>query len=395
MHLKVLSQWLAEQLVIGHLSRTAALLRAVGALLTGGKLSLTHIGRSLDGPAHVKHQIKAADRLLGNRHLGRERDGIYRAIIQTLLLGNRRPVIVVDWSDFQTGRQWAMLKAAVPVGGRAISLYERVFPFKRYNSPGAHREFLLALRSVLPQDCRPIIVTDAGFRGPWFREVESYGWDWIGRVRSNVKYYREETARWSLVKSLYPQATTVPRHIGDVMLSKHRGYRAGLYLVRAHKIRLGRPRRRPKKRNNEVAYRRAHREPWLLATSLAHTHGSARRVSHLYSKRMQIEETFRDLKCHRWGFGLCYSRCNNIRRLEALLLLAALATLVAWLVGLAARSLQLHRHLQANTERRREVLSTFFIGRELLRRPAHDLRPPLIVRALTMLRRQILEAIPA
>jgi hypothetical protein len=111
-------------------------------------------------------------------------------------------VVVVDWSDFQSGRQWAMLKAAVPVGGRAITLYERVFPFKRYNSPGAHREFLRALRSVLPEDCRPIIVTDAGFRGPWFREVESYGWDWVGRVRNQVKYYREETDRWCLVKSV-------------------------------------------------------------------------------------------------------------------------------------------------------------------------------------------------
>jgi hypothetical protein len=138
MHLKVLSQWLADRLVIGHSTRTAA-------LRSGGKLSLTHLGRSLNGSAHVKHQIKAVDRLLGNRHLQRERDGIYRAIVQTLLLGSKRPVIVVDWADFELGRQWLMLKAAVPVGGRAISLYERVFPFKRYNSPGAHREFLRAL----------------------------------------------------------------------------------------------------------------------------------------------------------------------------------------------------------------------------------------------------------
>jgi len=152
MHLKVLSQWLADRLVIGHSTRTAALLRVVGALLSGGKLSLTHLGRSLNGSAHAKHQIKAVDRLLGNRHLQRERDGIYRAIVQTLLLGNKRPVIVVDWADFELGRQWLMLKAAVPVGGRAISLYERVFPFKRYNSPGAHREFLRALHAVLPPD---------------------------------------------------------------------------------------------------------------------------------------------------------------------------------------------------------------------------------------------------
>ncbi len=156
--------------------RAAALVRVVRAVLTGGRLSLTHLGRHLSGTARVKHQIEAVDRLLGNQHLQRERGGVYRAIAQTLLHGNRRPVIVVDWSDFQHGRECVMLKAALPIGGRAISLYERAFPFKRYNSPGAHCEFQRELHALLPQNCSPIIITDAGFRGPWFRQVESYGW---------------------------------------------------------------------------------------------------------------------------------------------------------------------------------------------------------------------------
>lgn len=84
-----LSQWLADEAVIAHTARAVALLRVVRALLTCGKLSLTHLGRSLAGAAQVKHQIKAVDRLLGNQQLQRERDGIYRAIAQTLLLGNK------------------------------------------------------------------------------------------------------------------------------------------------------------------------------------------------------------------------------------------------------------------------------------------------------------------
>lgn len=103
----------------------------------------------------MKHQIKTVDRVLGNQHLHRERGDIYRAPAKTLLAGTRWPLIIVDWSDFELGREWLMLKAAVPVGGRAISLYERVFPSKRYNSPGAHREFLSDLRSILPEGCRP------------------------------------------------------------------------------------------------------------------------------------------------------------------------------------------------------------------------------------------------
>lgn len=114
----------------------------------------------------------------------------------------------------------------------------------------------------------------------------------------------------------------------------------------------------------------------------------------LYSQRMQIEGTFRDLKCHRWGFGLRYARCNSAACLEMVLLLGALATLVVWLVGLAARAQQLNRHLQANTERRRDVLSTFFIGRELLKR-LDDLPRPVIELALLTLRHHISRATPA
>jgi|SRR6188768_1657367 len=209
MHENLLSRWLGDRKVIGHAVRAAALVRVVGALLFGGKLSLTQLGRSLTGVARVKHQIKAVDRLLGNQHLHRERDDIYRALARTLLAGTRRPLIIVDWSDFELGREWVMLKAAVPVGGRAISLYERVFPFKRYNSPGAHREFLRDLRSILPDGCRPILVTDAGFRGPWFRAVEAYGWDWVGRIRNKIKYYRESTGRWCFTDSLYPPSNHV------------------------------------------------------------------------------------------------------------------------------------------------------------------------------------------
>ena len=83
---------------------------------------------------------------------------------------------------------------------------------------------------------------------------------------------------------------------------------------------------------------------------------------------MQIEEAFRDLKNHRWGFALRYARSNNTARLEILLLLALLATWLLWLLGLAARERGIHRQFQANTEYRRRVLSIPFLGLELWRR---------------------------
>jgi len=35
---------------------------------------------------------------------------------------------------------------------------------------------------MMAEDCKPIVVTDAGFRTPWFKEIESLGWDWVGRT---------------------------------------------------------------------------------------------------------------------------------------------------------------------------------------------------------------------
>jgi hypothetical protein len=295
----------------------SALLRVVEAALVGGALSLTQLGRRRRGGAFEKHHIKAVDRLLGNRHLYREHERVYAALAAQVLGRSERPVVVVDWSDFEPGRRWAMLKAAVPVGGRAITVYEHVFAFKRYNSPGAHREFLEALHRVLPEKCKPIIVSDAGFRGPWFRQVESYGWDWVGRIRNGIKYFNETSGHWCYTDSLYARATLGIQHLGEVKLGRRRHYRFRLYLVRAYKPRVGRPRRgRRGIQPNETMYKRLHRAPWLLATSLPHDDTAGDRVRKLYASRMQIEETFRDMKSHRWGLGLRYCRCRSAERLQ-------------------------------------------------------------------------------
>jgi hypothetical protein len=81
---------------------------------------------------------------------------------------------------------------------------------------------------------------------------------------------------------------------------------------------------------------------------------------------MQIEEAFRDLKNHRYGFSFRDCMSRQPHRLENLLLIGALATLAAWLVGKVAELKGLHRHFQANTIRTRNVLSTFYLGCEII-----------------------------
>jgi hypothetical protein len=383
-----LHKWMSRTFTFMHAARIRALSRAVEALLAGGRLTLTELGRARPGQGFVKHSIKAIDRLLGNPYLAVEREAIYAVTARMLLRGNGRPVILIDWADCNPGHRYLMLRAAVAVPGRTVSIYEEVHPLSRYNAPRTHRRFLEALGRVLPSDCHPILVTDAGFRGPWFQAVEKLGWDWVGRVRNMVKCSTDGTC-WRYTEEIYKTATTKPRYLGQGALSHKQPYRCYLYLVRSHLRGPGRPK---KSHGNNVAAKRCrklHKDPWLIATSLPHTAASTRRVFALYASRMKIEEGIRDTKSHRFGFAMHYARSERVERLQALLLIGLLATLVCCLQGLAARTQGIAHHFQANTEHRRTVLSLFFLGRHLLRSPTQWVSPPGLKEALRQLPRLI------
>ena len=156
-----------------HLKRRQALWAAVGGLLRGGRLSLTCIGRHLESDADEKHAIKRVDRLLGNPYLSRERVQWYRWVAQVTVCSTRHPIVLVDWSNADQRQEHYILRAALAVGSRAIPLYEEVDT--RVGNPQVEKRFLQRLKSILPSHCVPIIVTDAGFRTPWFSTVASPG----------------------------------------------------------------------------------------------------------------------------------------------------------------------------------------------------------------------------
>ncbi|MEZ9558380.1 hypothetical protein AB4248_26425, partial [Vibrio splendidus] len=85
---------------------------------------------------------------------------------------NPCPVILVDWSDVREQLRYMTLRASVALDGRAITIFEQVFEYGQYNSPKSHQTFLDKLQSILPNKISPIIVSDAGFRNTWFRQVQ-------------------------------------------------------------------------------------------------------------------------------------------------------------------------------------------------------------------------------
>ncbi|WP_454064388.1 hypothetical protein [Candidatus Nitrospira salsa] len=124
-----------------HAMRLTALLSAVEAL-RHPCLTLTGLGRALRRPAFVKHHIKRMDRLLGNRQLYAERTALYAVVAQWLLSKIAAPRIIVDWSPLTADQPWQLLRASLPVRGRALTIYEEVHPRQSLTNRRVHRTFL-------------------------------------------------------------------------------------------------------------------------------------------------------------------------------------------------------------------------------------------------------------
>lgn len=350
-----------------HAVRMASLFAHVEGLLRGESLSVTSVGRGGPGKSDEKHKIKRADRLVGNRHLNAERQATYGWISRVLIGHAQQPLLLVDWSDVDPAQTLYLLRAAVVIEGRALPVYEEVHT--RYHHPEDTARFLRRLAALLPAGCRPVIVTDAGFKTPWYRVVEALGWYYLGRVRSRDHICLVGRDEWLPNKALHDQATGKPKALGEVLLARSVALPTRAYLYKQPA--RGRSKRgvHGQRRRNAASLKHATgaTEPWLLVSNLDPGNKIAQAVVALYSRRMAIEQSFRDLKAHRHGFAFRQNLGRNAARVANLLLIAALGTLATWVMGTAGQQLGLARGLQANTERRMTVLSVFFIGTRLLK----------------------------
>ncbi len=313
---------------------------AVEALIRGRRLTLMELARHWPGAERVRAPLKRLDRLLGNAAVQAARADFYKTAMRSLLHGPH-PVLIIDWSELKSDGRWHLLRAGLVAQGRTLTVYEEVHPEAKKHSRQVQTAFLRRLKQLLPEAVRPILVTDAGFRVPWFRAVEAIGWHWVGRVRDRARLRRLEAAgksAWFPCKSLYPMATAQARSLGRFALTESNPL--AVRLVRVRRPRRGRvPRTRhgqPVRSGHARKMARREREPWLLAASLSLDAFSGAEIVALYARRMQIEQSFRDLKSHRFGCAFEDTLTRTPQRLEILLLIHALAALAAWLAGLAA-----------------------------------------------------------
>lgn len=346
-----------------HKIRRLSLFSAIESTMNGGALSIAGLGRNIRSKALEKHRIKRVDRLCSNANLYQEINSIYGSMVHLLAGQLRHPVIHIDWSDMDERKQHFLIRASLAVQGRSLTLYEEVHPLKTKEKPHTHRLFMKKLQAMLPADSKPIIVTDAGFRIPWFQLVESLGWDYVGRVRNRTHCQTwADNGSWYPVKTLYQLATHRAKDLGRYLLGEKKSFKTRMIVIwrkskgRKDKIATG-ERARKNKHSRQCAERE--KEPWLLATSLLRETKSSKQIVKIYATRMQIEESFRDLKS-----GLKMNDCGTrqAKRLEVLLMIATIAQYLLYLLGLTVKAAGKHWQYQANSIKHRNVLSNQFIG---------------------------------
>src|SRR5512139_1969961 len=108
-----------------HKTRFEALKAAVTSATEGRFLTVTELGRSLEGISE-KNGIKRMDRLVGNKHLFDEIPLIYRALALWRIGHKERPIILVDWSPLTKDNSLHALTASLPSLGRSLPLYQEV-----------------------------------------------------------------------------------------------------------------------------------------------------------------------------------------------------------------------------------------------------------------------------
>ncbi len=97
--------------------------------------------------------------------------------------------------------------------------------------------------------------------------------------------------------------------------------------------------------------------------------------------------TLRDLKSPQYSMGLRQSRSRCPKRYDVLLLIAEImlwccGVVVLWCIGLTAQHLGWQRYFQANTVRKRTVLSIVRLGKEVRKRDKYPVKETIFRWAL-------------
>jgi hypothetical protein len=335
-HTKVIYRGAVKRLVeasLGaslHHKQLLSVFMIVFGIINSAQLSIAAVGKAMarifgKKPKHGKKQV---DRFLSNKKL--KLNQLFQCVVP-IIMGNRRSIVVTfDWTEFDKDDHSTICISLVTRAKRTPPLVWMTV--KKSELKGKQRSYerktLKILHDLLPKNTSVMVVADRGFG-----DVKLYnfihrtlGFHFVIRYRQSIFV---EQQGW-----LLPSTDLVPRN-GRIRLIRETtltAVEAGPYTVALYKA-------------------AGMKEPWCLATSLHDATG--RVIVDWYSRRFQCEETFRDLKDRRYGYGLRFTKIMGCQRRDRMIFLFVLSYLIFTLIGVASEHLGLDRELRSNTENRR------------------------------------------
>lgn len=331
------SGWLSSRFSSMHKSRLKAVSAVLWGFLSAARLGISALGRAVAVETTPRHGIKRVDRLMANARWRPEE-------VMAVLSGESARhlgalVVSLDWVELRGGFR-ALVASVCTRRGRALPVAWKVVHRERFRrSQNAVEDQLVERLGELLDAPRVCIVADRGFRRATFLSLlDSLGFGYVIRVCGKV-------------------------HVSG---RKYVGLLEGCGLREGREDDLGASDyREDGEARTRLVWRwnRAQDEPWLLATN---TGKSIKRVCEIYALRMEEEESFRDLKSHRYGFGLRYVLASTAERYDRMLAIWALGTWVLYAQGLAA--VRARKHLGQSTATNKRIdLSIVRLGHLLLR----------------------------
>ena len=348
-----------------HSTRLQAVMDVATGLQKSRNLSLTAIGRQLDGDTVMKHRIKKVDRLLSNRHLYNEVTSIYKGLSDYVLKyinQNKCIPLIVDLCYMKDTHSVQMLSAELALKGRSLPIYRDVFEQNQLKNRAS--DFIARLSTCIPDGREVLIIMDAGFGDDWFDAIAAQGWHWLVRARGKKFIKLSEQDDWQDARELYSLASSHAKQYTNAYITKQhpRACRVVIKGPTSTKNSRKKPKKLPGNYNSANGnYKRLSKEPWVLVTNLP-SHYTTTQIINAYKKRMQIEESFRDVKSHQFGLSARYIRTVSIYRWAIAMLLAAIVQVTLWLIGVIGHHQGLQAYFQANTVRDKKVFSYFYLG---------------------------------
>lgn len=314
-----------------HAKRVLSLANAVNGCLHASALAVHAIGLGLAKAMLLqsKHAIKQVDRLVSNA--GVDVWALFSRWVPFVVSSRTEIVVAMDWTEFADDKQSTLAINMITRHGRATPLvWMTVRQSDLKDNRNEHEYRLLdRLKETVPQGCGVTVLADRGFGDTkLYAYLRELGFEFIIRFRGNI-----------LVTDASGEAKTgnawVPAN-GHAKLIKNA-------VVTNSKFRLP-----------GVVVKREQRmkEAWCLAVSSAAVTAPA--AIALYGRRFTIEETFRDGKDPRFGFGLLNSRIGNPARRDRVLLISAAAMALVTLLGAAGEATGLDMKFKANTSKKRQ-----------------------------------------